>query len=228
MISVFLPTRKGSERVINKNTRNFAGIEGGLLKIKLQQLLNCGEIDEVVLSTNDSASIEVASHFNSKKLKVVERPDNLALSSTSLVDLVNYVPGICTHSDILWTHVTSPFLVAEDYSDIIKNYYLHIDSGFDSLMTVKPIRNFIWDKDSCDLINRSNNEKWPRTQDLKVLYEIDSAVFLTNKDCYQKYHDRIGVKPFLFELNAIKSFDVDWEEDFKIAEVLYKGIYEQH
>lgn len=40
----FLPTRKGSERVQNKNTRTFAGIEGGLLKLKLNQLL---EIDRV-------------------------------------------------------------------------------------------------------------------------------------------------------------------------------------
>jgi N-acylneuraminate cytidylyltransferase len=226
MISVFLPTRKGSERVRSKNTRSFAGIEGGLLKIKLQQLLNCNEVDEVVLSTNDSASIEVASHFYSSKLKVVERPDNLALSSTSLVDLVNYVPGICTYPDILWTHVTSPFLVAEDYSSVIKNYYLQIENGYDSLMTVKPIRNFIWDKDSCDLINRNNSEKWPRTQDLKVFFEIDSAVFLTSKEQYLKNNDRIGVNPFLFELNTIKSFDVDWEEDFRIAEILYKGIYE--
>ena len=31
-IAFFLPTRKGSERVRNKNTRPFAGIEGGLIK----------------------------------------------------------------------------------------------------------------------------------------------------------------------------------------------------
>ena len=36
-IAFFLPTRKGSERVVNKNTRTFAGVEGGILKIKLQQ-----------------------------------------------------------------------------------------------------------------------------------------------------------------------------------------------
>ena len=30
-IAFFLPTRKGSERVKNKNTRPFAGIEGGLI-----------------------------------------------------------------------------------------------------------------------------------------------------------------------------------------------------
>ena len=37
-IAFYLPTRKGSERVKNKNTRNFAGIEGGLVENKLNQL----------------------------------------------------------------------------------------------------------------------------------------------------------------------------------------------
>lgn len=37
-IAFFLPTRKGSERVKSKNTRPFAGIEGGLVENKIKQL----------------------------------------------------------------------------------------------------------------------------------------------------------------------------------------------
>ena len=46
-VIAFLPCRKGSERVKEKNTRSFAGIEGGLTKIKLDQLIACPEIDEI-------------------------------------------------------------------------------------------------------------------------------------------------------------------------------------
>ena len=45
-IAFFLPTRKGSERVKNKNTRPFANIEGGLVENKLRQLLATKFIDE--------------------------------------------------------------------------------------------------------------------------------------------------------------------------------------
>ena len=38
-IAFFLPTRKGSERVKNKNTRPFAGIQGGLMENKIRQLV---------------------------------------------------------------------------------------------------------------------------------------------------------------------------------------------
>ena len=37
-IAFFLPTRKGSERVKNKNTRPFAGSEGGLVENKIKHL----------------------------------------------------------------------------------------------------------------------------------------------------------------------------------------------
>lgn len=225
MISAFLPTRKGSERVINKNTRLFAGIEGGLLKLKLAQLIQCLHITEIILSTDDLVSIEIAQSFQSKKIKTVERPEELALSSTSLVDLVRYVPTICNSEHILWTHVTSPFVLADDYDAICEKYLKQIKVGNDSLMTVKPIRNFIWDKVQNDLINRINNEKWPRTQDLKVFYEIDSAVFLSSRVNFLKYDDRIGAHPYLYEMEGIKGFDVDWEEDFKLAEILHKELY---
>jgi N-acylneuraminate cytidylyltransferase len=228
MISVFLPTRKGSERVINKNTRSFADIEGGLLNLKLTQLLECKSISEIILSTDDPSSIRIAESFKCEKIKIVLRPVELALNSTSLVDLVRYLPVVCNSEHILWTHVTSPFVSTDDYDNICVRYLEQINFGYDSLMTVKSIRNFIWDLDSNDLINRINNEKWPRTQDLKVYYEIDSAVFLSSRANYLKYNDRLGKNPYLYEMEGMKGFDVDWEEDFKIAEILYNGLNESN
>ena len=55
----FLPCRKGSQRVPNKNTRTFAGIEGGLLRIKLEELLKAQLIDEIILSSNDDEVIRI-------------------------------------------------------------------------------------------------------------------------------------------------------------------------
>ena len=52
-IAFFLPARKGSERVKNKNTRSFAGIEGGLVENKIRQLLSTKHVDEIILSTYD-------------------------------------------------------------------------------------------------------------------------------------------------------------------------------
>lgn len=225
-ISVFLPTRKGSERVLNKNTRKFSDVDNGLLEIKLGQLLKTDLVHEIVLSSNDDASLEYGIKLASKesRLKIIERPDELALSSTNLIDLVKYVPSICTMSHVLWTHVTSPFVMAEDYDNAIKAYFQSLTNNFDSLMSVKTIQNFLWSKEKNDLINRLTDIKWPRTQDLMPLYEIDSAFFIASKNVYLENEDRIGVRPFLMEQSGYKSFDVDWEHDFELAELIYKNI----
>lgn len=81
-VTFFLPTRKGSERVPNKNTRPFAGIEGGLLENKIKQLLSTKHLDEIILSTNDETCMNIAEKYTSdSRLRIVPRPEELCLSS---------------------------------------------------------------------------------------------------------------------------------------------------
>lgn len=225
-IAVFLPTRKGSQRVLNKNTRPFAGYNGGLLELKLKQLMRL-KVDEVILSTNDENSIEIANNLKNDfpNLKIVIRPEYLALSSTSLSDLINYVPSITKCDHILWTHVTSPMINANLYEESIGKYLISLKEGYDSLMTVNSFKNFLWSKEKNDIINRIGDKRWPQTQDLEELYEINNAVFLAARVIYEKNFDRVGKKPLLFKLDKISALDVDWEEDFKLAEVVYEKFY---
>lgn len=223
-ISVFLPCRAGSERVPHKNTRTFANVEGGLLKIKLQQLVACNAIDSIVLSTNDEEVIQLAETVSSDKIRIDRRPEHLATSSTSTDDLVKYVPTIITEGAVLWTHVTSPFIDGKIYEEAIDAYKNALSKGdHDSLMSVTTLRTFIWNKEGAVNYDR-NKEKWPRTQTIEPLYEINSGIFLADIDIYRNLEDRIGKKPFLFENNDIDSFDIDWEEDFFIAEAIYNKL----
>ena len=225
-IAVFLPTRKGSQRIPNKNTRAFAGFQKGLLELKLKQLVKL-KVDEIILSTNDEVSIEIAkkiipAHSN---LKIDIRPDALASGTTNLSDLIAYVPTITNCEHILWTHVTSPFVDTDLYNLSIETYVKSLNQGFDSLISVTPFQNFLWNKDDNDIINRIGDKRWPQTQDLKKLYEINSAIFLSPRFVYEGDGDRIGKKPYLFEMNKIQSLDIDWDEDFKIAEAVYEKLY---
>lgn len=220
----FLPTRKGSERVKNKNTRPFAGFQGGLLQLKLQQLLQVKEIS-IVLSTNDPESIKVAKQFEEPRIIIEERPDELALASTPLQDLINYVPKATCAQHIIWTHATSPFIGENLYKSAIKQYEKGLQQGYDSLMSVTKIQDFIWDGTQNTTINYDRHSiKWPRTQDLKPLYAINSGFFINSRANYLDLADRIGQKPYLMELVAQQALDIDWEEDFKTAEQLYESI----
>lgn len=223
-INVFLPMRAGSERVPNKNTKNFSGVKGGLCRIKLEQLINCTLIDLILVSTNDPEVVKITNSFNSKKIKVVIRQDELASSNTSTDDLIKYAPEVMPDGHILWTHVTSPFISSNIYSQAIKKYLENL-SNFDSLMSVTKLQKFIWN--DIEPVNYNRNlEKWPKTQTIKPLWEVNSGIFLAHKSIYEVNNDRIGYTPYLFQLSDEIAFDIDWLPDYKIAEAIYLSMHE--
>lgn len=222
MITVFLPCRRGSERIPNKNIKTFAGIEGGLLKIKLDQLCKVKDIGSIVVSSNDSRVLELASKYVDGRIIIDERPDYLGSSKTTTDQLIQYVPTLIQEGHILWTHVTSPFINENDYRDIIETYTKACGDGYDSLFTVLKLQGFIWDKSGPISYDRSKL-KWPMTQNIEPLFEVDSGVFLSPVENYVNLKDRIGINPYLYEQGKMKSVDIDWPEDFIFAENLWKS-----
>jgi CMP-N-acetylneuraminic acid synthetase len=218
-ISAFLPCRKGSERVPRKNIRPFHAFQHGLIEIKLRQLLAVNLIDEVVLSTNDDEILEFARTLDHSKLRLHKRADALSSSSTSTDDLVGHAVELIPDGHILWTHVTSPFVNAEEYTLIIQRYMKALEGGFDSLMTTSAIHGFLWN-DTAPLNYDRTVEKWPRTQTLDVVHEVNSAAFLNSADNYRQLKDRIGTNPFLYAMGKIQGFDIDWEDDFAMAQCI--------
>lgn len=223
-IAFFLPTRKGSERVKSKNTRPFAGIEGGLVENKIKQLLATKHIDEILFSSNDEMCIAIAEKYASdSRLRIIPRPNELCLSTTNLQDLICYVPTITNADHILWGHVTTPLVEAKVYDTAIEQYLSKITKGYDSLVSVKELKNFLLNQEG-KLVNNTTDIPWPRTQDLEPLYEINHAIFLAKRSVYTEHKNRIGQKPLLYIMDEIHSKDIDWEEDFKIAEIMYKTL----
>lgn len=223
MVSVFLPCRAGSERVPNKNTKPFANNKDGLVGIKLRQLLRLKNVDNIVLSTNDEQVIDIASRI-SKDILIDIRSEELSSSATSTDDLIKYVPTIIKQGHILWTHVTSPFFSTELYDKTIEVYFKNLRKGVnDSLMSVNKIQSFLWTREKSFNYD-SNKEKWPRTQTLQPLFEVNSGVFINSYENYLKQENRIGENPFLYETDALESFDIDWKEDFDIAEIIYSAL----
>lgn len=230
-VVAFLPCRKGSERVPRKNIRPFGPFSHGLIEIKLGQLLSCGAIDRVVLSTNDDEILSLANDLSvGDRLVIHRRDETLSSSATSTDDLVAHaaklIVPLSAECHILWTHVTSPFVTARNYAEMIAGYAQALSEGYDSLMSTTPLHTFIWSETGPLNYDRTV-EKWPRTQTLIPVQEVNSAGFLAPASIYVDYSDRIGPHPKLFPLGRLVSLDIDWEEDFMIAEqLLLRGLVE--
>jgi len=205
--------------VARKNIKPFAGYEHGLIQIKLRQLLASELIDEVVLSTNDADILAYAESLQDSRLRLHHRVDALACSVTSTDQLVAHALELIPEGHILWTHVTSPFITEKHYDQVVRVYLDQLHRSYDSLMTTTVIHGFLWQDEHPMNYDRSI-EKWPRTQTLKPVHEINSGIFLASASIYRDLDDRIGQRPYLYELDKFTSFDIDWPEDFVIAECL--------
>ncbi|WP_126174619.1 cytidylyltransferase domain-containing protein [Altericroceibacterium xinjiangense] len=223
-ISVFLPLRAGSARIPRKNTRPFHPDGSSLFQVKLRQLSNIADrVAEVVVSTDDP---EVFAQFDGIRtpanVRIVDRPPELASSTTVLQDLIRHVPTVVSGEWIAWTHVTSPFF---DEAQMLAAFVtldeqLRCENS-DSLMTVDELRQFIWSDTERTFINfdRSVNQ-WPHTQDLEMLYAVNSALFVAHRLDYETRDDRIGTRPALYTCSGLASFDIDWPDDFEVAQAL--------
>lgn len=220
-IVAFLPMRKGSQRIKNKNIKDFANVKGGLTFIKISQLLKSTKIDKIIVSTNDDEVRNIALSFKSSKIILDDRPEELSGSNTSTDDLIKYIPKIIRNGVVLWTHVTSPFITEKMYDEMIDRYLDCLSQNKnDSLMSVTKIQKFIWNKKEPVSYDKLK-EKWPRTQTIKPLYEVNSGAFIADIGVYKNLNDRVGSKPYLYELDTKTSFDIDWEDEFYIAETLW-------
>ncbi len=218
-VTCFLPCRAGSKRVVKKNIKPFAGYEHGLVQIKLRQLLAVERIDEVVLTTNDADILAYSESLDEPRLRLHRRVEALSSSATSTDQLVAHALELIPKGHILWTHVTSPFITAKHYDDVIRAYMEQREQGYDSLMTTTAIHGFLWQDEQPMNYDRTI-ERWPRTQTLRTVHEVNSGAFLAPADLYRELDDRIGRWPYLYAMDKFTSFDIDWPEDFVIAECL--------
>lgn len=217
----FVPVRRGSERVLSKSTRKFCHFEGGLLELKLNDLL-ATKIQDIVVSTDDERAIEIAAGFKDGRIIIDERPEYLCNSATPVQDLVNYVPEVVKNTHIFWVHVTAPLVGPQIYDAAIEAYSKALEAGFDSLMSVTRFQQFLWSTKINNVINFDRSQVlWPRTQDLEPLYEINHAFYISSRENFINIRDRIGYKPSMFEIGKREACDVDWQEDFEIAELMF-------
>ena len=151
MISFFIPIKKISKRVVNKNTKKINKFKFGLTEIKLRQLQkfrNYIKKDKIlskkkfefVVSSDDLKIKKFVKKYSGLKFNL--RPKELA-KDDCLEDLMQYVPRICKGKLILWTHVTSPLFNHLCYAKFIKKF-LNNTKNFDSSFTASIIKSFIY------------------------------------------------------------------------------------
>lgn len=217
-IAALLPMRHSSERVKGKNYRDFAGKP--LFFHVLESLINSNFIDSVVIDTDSPVIIGLVKE-KFPVVKILERPKNLRNGAIAMNDVllntINQIPA----DFYLQTHSTNPILSSKTIETAI-NFFLTNYPMYDSLFTVTKKHIRLWDS----LVRPVNHNQniLLRTQDLPPFFEENSCMYIFSKEILERRHNRIGERPFMFEMDEIEAQDIDVELDFKIAEFLFKEI----
>jgi CMP-N-acetylneuraminic acid synthetase len=216
-ITALLPMKGHSERIPNKNFRSFAGSP---LFHKIAAVLERSDyVKEIIINTDsDKIAEDALKHFPTTKIHI--RPENLCGDFVPMNDIIAYDISQTDGEYFLQTHSTNPLLTLTTLERAIEDYFASLQQ-FDSLFSVTRIQSrLFWE--SGDPVNH-NPEELLRTQDLPPLFEENSNIFLFSSTSFKAAgNKRIGLKPKMFVMDKLEAIDIDEEDDWVMAETLYK------
>ncbi len=217
-VVAIVPMRHSSERVIGKNYRDFAGKP--LFHHVIDSLLECSLVDKVVIDTDSPVIIEQASKVFPDVI-ILERPEHLRDGGTAMNDVLLHTISKVPSEFYLQTHSTNPILKSSTIEAGIKKF-LDVHPMYDSLFSVTRRQVRFWDQ-LARPINHNQNLLL-RTQDLPPVYEENSCMYLFTKAILERKHNRVGDRPYLFEMQEVEAQDIDVELNFVMAEFLFKQL----
>jgi CMP-N-acetylneuraminic acid synthetase len=213
-IVALVPMRHHSVRVPGKNYRALAGKP--LYQHILDTLLACPEISQVVIDT-DSPTISDELRQRYPGVLVLKRPDHLCADTIPMNEVLLYDTSQVPADLYLQTHSTNPLLRSQTISGAIQALLANYPS-YDSLFSVTRIQKRLWDS----LVRPINHNPaiLLRTQDLPPVYEENSCMYLFTRQTLEVRRNRLGERPYMYEMDPAEAWDIDEEMDFLVADLL--------
>lgn len=212
-VVALIPIKLGSKRVPGKNIKPF--FDGTPLMHFIQRTcLESKLIDEVYIYCSDDA----VKDYVLPGVTYLKRPAFLDADSVNANDFIREFMKTVDADIYVNAHTTSPFAKVETIDDCISK----VASGeYDSAFCAENIKTFMWSEGKP---MNFDPDHFPRTQDLPDIYGETSIAYVFTKESFLKNNRRLGVKPFIKEVGKIEAMDIDYPEDFEMANAIYKEV----
>ena len=220
-----IPARGGSKGVPRKNVRPLAGKP--LIVWTIEAALRARSIGRVVVSTDDD---EIAAVASAAGAETVRRPAELALDTSptepallhvldELEDGEGYRPeALCL------LQCTSPLRGADIIDRCVE---LLFTSGCDAVMTVTHVQHWYlagtMDEEG-RFAPEYDYQRRPRSQEMPEKFRENGAVYVTRLEALRGCQNRLGGDVRVVPIDAVRSIDIDGEDDFLLAEEVLRGI----
>jgi len=209
----FIPARKGSKGLINKN---ILPLNGKPLISYTIQAAKESKLDDIYVSSDIDLVEKICKDQN---IKFVRRPENLAHDNSIMHDtIIDFVNNNKIDFDALM--ILQPTSPLRDSNDINKSIKIFNKYKSDSLVSVcKTPHNFSIEKQMVYQngylkggLNLSNK------QNVKESYARNGAIYITKKNKIYDY--LVGGKILMYEMSYYKSIDIECQEDLDMVNLL--------
>ena len=207
-VVAFVPIRLNSQRVEGKNLRLLGGEP--LLCHILRTLLAVETIDEVYVFCSD----EAVRPYLPDGVRFLRRSPQLDRNETLGREIYDAFTAAIDADIYILAHATSPFIRPATVAAALHKV---TDEGYDSAFSAERLQTFAWYE------GRPLNyalDAIPRTQDIEPVFVETSAFFIFRREIWRDLHQRIGRRPYTAVVDRLEGIDIDYPEDFALAEVI--------
>ena len=211
-----IPAKKNSSRLKKKNLQKlgkYSLVEKAILYAK-----SLNEVDKVIVSTDCKKIYKVAKkyEFNEKKLRDKKLSRKYSLTSEVIIKIIK--ENHFENDYILLLQPTTPFRNKKDFKNLLKKFKSNKDKAIVSVIK----NNFIHPYKTLKLKNKylkpffGRETNFPR-QKLGDVYASNGAFYLIKGSTLIKYKTFIPPKTAFYEMPQLRSINIDYPEDLKIA-----------
>lgn len=213
-ITAVIPIRKGSERVKDKNIRNFG--DTNLLQLKIDELKKCKYFSNIVVNTDSDIAIKIAIDND---IHYHKREEFYASSACPANDYFEYLANSTVSQYIAYTPVTAPFISAGTFDKCVEMF--DFENPNDTIITGSLLKDFLFKG------NEPLNfklDKHPRSQDFNDIFSTNFGLCLLSRAKLLETRTILGSNPRIFKLAEHESIDIDTPLDFEFAEFIYSKL----
>lgn len=218
-----IPARGGSKRIPRKNIKEFCGKPMIVWSIEAAQRTSV--FDRIVVSTDDEEIAEVARRYGAEVPFM--RPAEISDDFTTTVDVICHalqeISKETTIDSACCIYATAPFL---DSEDLLQAYSTLKHSDYDYVFSATsfpfPIQRAIRLNESGQVAMFSPSCETTRSQDLEPAYHDAGQFYWGKPEAFMARKGFFTSKSAIQLLPRERVQDIDTQEDWHIAEILFE------
>jgi N-acylneuraminate cytidylyltransferase len=219
-----IPARGGSKRIPHKNIRAFCGKP--IIAYSIEAAIQSKLFDKVIVSTDDEAIAAVAKQYGAQVPFV--RPPELADDFCGVAAVVEHAIEWCqqqgfTVDAVCTLYATAPLVAVADIVTSFEQLKTDADNVISVASFTSPIQRAFIESEDGELQRLYPEYGMTRSQDLPETYYDAAHFFWWSKN----YIDRISTKTKAYIVARERVQDIDTEEDWSMAELLFTVLTER-